>query len=130
MENIATNKGKNLFLNILKGAIVSISITLVLILIFALIVRFFNVPDGYIFPINQVIKMFSICFGLFAMLKNERERGFLKGILLGITYFVLSFLLFSILQKSFSFSMKNVYDLLLTALMSGLLGIILVNIKK
>lgn len=130
MENIATNKGKNLFLNILKGAIVSISITLVLILIFALIVRFFNVPDGYIFPINQVIKMFSICFGLLAMLKNERERGFLKGILLGITYFVLSFLLFSILQKSFSFSMKNVYDLLLTALMSGLLGIILVNIKK
>lgn len=130
MENIATNKGKKLFLNILKGAIVSISITLVLILIFALIVRFFNVPDGYIFPINQVIKMFSICFGLLTMLKNERERGFLKGILLGITYFVLSFLLFSILQKSFSFSMKNVYDLLLTALMSGLLGIILVNIKK
>ncbi len=130
MESNATIKRKNLFLNILKGAVVSISITLVLILIFALFVRFFNVPDGYIFPINQVIKMISIFVGLWIMFKSGREKGFLKGLILGIIYFVLSFLIFSILQKSFSFSLNNFYDLLLTTFMSGLLGIILVNIRK
>ena len=44
---------KNIFLDILKGALVAVSATLILILVFAVLVRFFSIPDGWIFPINQ-----------------------------------------------------------------------------
>lgn len=120
----------NKFLDILKGAIVAISTTLILILLFAFLVRFANISDKFIFPINQVIKVISLTLGIIVMLKNNNEKGFLKGLLLGITYYILSYLLFSILQARFTFEMKNIYDMVLTTLASGLIGIIVVNIKK
>ena len=120
---------KNSFLNYLKGALTAVSATLIMILLFAVIVRFFNVSDSWIFPINQVIKVISLILGLVVMLKDN-SKGFLKGLILGLIYFVLSFLIFSILQGKFSISIKNLYDLILTTLMGGLAGIIIVNIKK
>ena len=121
---------KNIFLDILKGALVAVSATLILILVFAVLVRFFCIPDGWIFPINQVIKVISLIFGTIVMLKTTKEKGFVKGLILGLVYFVLSYFVFSILQGNFKISIKNIYDLVLTTLMGGLLGIIIVNIKK
>jgi len=118
------------FLSIISGTIVSIAITLVLILIFALIIRFFNIADGVIFPVNQVIKIVSLFVGAIVTLKKHRKNGFLKGILIGIVYFVLSYLIFGILQGSFSFNLSNLYGLLLTTLMGGLIGLIVINIVK
>lgn len=130
MSSIENTKRKNLFFDIIKGALISVSVTLILILIFAVIIRFFNVSDGWIFPINQVIKVISIIIGLIAMLKGEKAKGFLKGILLGAFYFLLSFCIFSILQGNFSIGTKNIYDFILTTFMGGLVGIIIVNILK
>ena len=123
-------KRKNILFDVIKGALTAVSITLILILLFAVIVRFLNISDGWIFPINQVIKVISIIFGVLVMLKSNREKGFLKGMFLGATYFILSFFVFSILQGNFAFAMKNLYDFILTTLMGGLIGIILVNIRK
>lgn len=127
--NSVANK-KSSFLGILKGALVAVSTTLILILLFALIVRFFNVSDKWIFPINQVIKVISLILGVIVILKSSREKGFVRGLILGLAYFILSFVIFSILQSSFKIGIKNIYDLILTTLMGGLIGIIVVNIKK
>ena len=126
-ENI---KRKNILFDVIKGSLTAVSITLILILLFAVLVRFLNISDGWIFPINQVIKVISLIFGVVVILKNNREKGFLKGLFLGAFYFVLSFFVFSILQGNFAFAMKNLYDFILTTLMGGLIGIIFVNIKK
>jgi len=120
----------NLFLNILKGTLVAVSFTLILILIFALLIRFFNISDSWIFPVNQVIKVISLFAGVIASIKMSYEKGFIKGILLGISYYLLSYIIFSILQGTISFEMSNIYDFILTTMMSGLIGIIVVNIKK
>ncbi len=127
-NSIASKKSS--FLSILKGALVAVSSTLIMILLFALVVRFFNVSEKWIFPINQVIKVISLILGIIVLLKSNREKGFLKGLILGLTYFILSFVIFSILQGKLTIGMKNIYDLILTTLMSGLIGIIIVNIKK
>lgn len=127
--NLEGTKNKNTFLNYLKGALVALSTTLILILLFAVLVRFLNISDSWIFPINQVIKVISLTLGLSLMLK-DKEKGFVKGLILGIIYYLLSFVIFSILQAKFSISIKNLYDFLLTTFASGLIGIILVNIKK
>ena len=117
-------------LHILSGTIISIAVTLVLILLFAILIRFVNVSDGLIFPVNQVIKVISLIIGLNIVLKKNKTKGFLKGIVLGILYFVISYIVFSLLQRDFTFDIKNFYDFLLTSLMGGLLGIIVINIIK
>lgn len=121
---------KNLFFAILSGTIVAISVTLVLILLFALLIRFCNISDKWIFPINQVIKIISMFVGAIVFLKKHREKGFLKGILLGLSYYILSYIIFSILQGGFTLAINNLYDFILTTLMGGLIGIIVVNIMK
>jgi len=131
MNSKNISEGKKLgLLHIIGGAIVSISVTLVLILLFAVFIRYFNIKDNFIFPVNQIIKIISIIIFCFILLKKHVSHGFIKGIILGIVYFVLSYLIFSILQGYFSFDIKNLYDFILTTIMGGLIGIILVNIIK
>ena len=119
-----------LFVLLLSSVLVSVASTLIMILLFALLIRFFNISDAWIFPVNQIIKVVSILFGVIIILKNNNGKGFLKGILLAFVYFILSTIVFSILQGSFSFKLNNFYDLLLTALIGGIIGIIVVNVKK
>ena len=121
---------KNSVTSIFSGVIVSVAVTLILILVFALLIKFFNISDGAIFPVNQVIKIVSLFIGILTVVKMSRTKGFLKGIILGILYYLLSYIVFSLLQGGFSFSINNVYDFLLTSLMGGLIGIITINIIR
>lgn len=129
MNKVNTLKEKSL-ISIIKGTVISVAITLILILLFAVLIRFLNIPESAIFPVNQVIKALSIFIGLLIITKGAKEKGLIKGLLLGLLYFVLNHVIFSILQGSFSVSMSNIYDLLLTTLMGGILGLIAVNIGK
>lgn len=130
MDSELSLNRKNKIFNIISGTIVAVCITLILILAFAFIIKLTNLSDNFIFPINQIIKIISLFFGVLISLKKSNEKGFVKGILIGITYFVLNFIVFSILQGDWSLELNHLYDLLLTSLMGGLIGIIAVNIRK
>ena len=117
-------------LNLLKGTLAAVSTTLILILLFALLIRFFDISDSWIFPVNQVIKVISLFVGIISTIKLDSKNGFLKGLLLAISYFLLSYIVFSILQGRLAFALTNLYDFLITVLMGGIIGIILVNIKR
>lgn len=121
---------KSSFIQYLSGLLISISITLVLILLFAVLIRYFNIPDNIIFPINQVIKVISLIVGIMFILKKQPQNGLIKGVIVGLLYYVLSFIIFSILQGNIAFNLNNLWDLLLTSLMGGLIGLIAVNLYK
>ncbi len=121
---------KQAIVSLFSGTLLAIASTLIMILLFALMIRYFNISDNAIFPVNQVIKVISLFFGIMVALKKCNKNGFLKGILLGILYYILSTIVFSILQSSFSFKFNNLFDLILTTLIGGIVGIIVVNIKK
>lgn len=129
-SSIKSEEKKNLLLSILSGTIVAISVTLVLILLFALLIRFCNISDSWIFPVNQIIKVISMFVGGVVFLKKHQSKGFFKGLILGLSYYILSYIVFSILQGGFAFSLSNIYDLILTTLMGGIIGIIVVNFLK
>ena len=129
-SKVVSQENKHNFLSILSGTLVAIAMTLVLILLFALFIRFFDISDGWIFPINQIIKVISMIVGSILLFKKNKQKGLLKGLLLGLVYFILSYIIFSILQGSFAWNISNFYDLLLTTLMCGIIGIIVVNIGK
>lgn len=129
-SNIIVQDNKKGFISILSGTIVAIAVTLILILLFAVIIRFTNLSENFIFPVNQVIKVISIFVGMLILLNKYKAKGFPKGLLLGFLYFILSYIIFSILQGKFTIGLNNLYDLILTALMGGIIGIIVVNVGK
>lgn len=115
---------------IAKGTLISLCISLVLVLVFAFLLKFTNIPDSIIFPINQVIKGVSIFLGVFISLKKSKELGLVSGLLIGFIYTFLAFLVFSILSRSFTFDITLLTDVVFGAIIGAICGIICVNIKK
>lgn len=124
-----TEKPK-LWLRILKGSLVSLALSLVLILIFAFFIKYVAVPEGAIKPVNQIIKGISLLVGTFVALKKSNQMGLISGLLIGLSYTILAFVVFSILDGNFEFSKTLVNDLLFGGIIGGICGVIAVNFKK
>lgn len=129
MEAVKEKK-EGFLLPVLKGMLVSVSISLVAILLFALIVRFTGISDAWIMPINQVIKTVSIFIGCLVTMKHSKTKGFFKGLVLGFFYTIFAFLLFSALSGSISFSITLLNDLLFGSIVGALCGVLSANLKR
>ena len=114
----------------IKGSLVAVSCSLLLILVFAFLLKFTNIPEGIISPINQVIKGISVFTGVFLGISNVRRKGFLGGLVIGATYSLMAFCVFSLLAGYFVFDLTFVTDMLFGAIIGAVCGIICVNLKK
>lgn len=121
---------KNFALSIIKGVLIGLSVALVGILIFAFVLRFTNISDKIITPVNQVIKGVSIFLGVFVGMKKHKEKGLLSGFLIGLLFTILAFLVFSILDGVFCFDKTFLNDIIFGSIIGGICGIICVNLKK
>ncbi len=130
VKNTNASGRSNLIGLITKGTLIALCISLVLVLVFAFLLKFTNIPDSIIFPINQVIKGISIFIGVFISLKKSKELGLVSGLLIGLIYTFLAFLVFSILSRNFSFDLTLLTDTVFGAIIGAICGIICVNIKK
>lgn len=123
-------KDRSFLLAIIKGSLVALCISLVGILIFAFILKFADISDGAIRPINQIIKGISILVGVFVAMRKVDKMGLVGGLLIGFVYTIVAFVVFSILDGNFSFNLTLLNDLLFGGIMGGICGIIAVNIKR
>ncbi len=121
-------KGKSI-LNMFVGVGVALIVSLVLILLFALLIKWFDWSDGIITPANIVIKIVSIAVGVIFITKDG-NKGALKGAFMGLIYILMCFLVFSLLNGSFIFSISIVYDALLGLVGGAILGVIAVNLRR
>lgn len=122
---------ENLFWGgVVKGILIALCLSLTLVLIFAFLLKFTNIPDSAIAPINQVIKGASIFLGVFLGLRKIKELGLVSGLLIGLVYTLLAFLVFSILAGGFTFNLTLMTDMIFGAVIGAICGIICVNIKK
>ncbi len=119
---------KNFFQSIIKGLIISLIFLLFFICIFALLISLFNIPNGAIKPINQLIKILAVFIGCFFSISGE--KGLLKGLVLGTIITLVTYLIFSIIAKTNVFSISIIWEILLGIAIGGLSGIISVNVKK
>ena len=127
----ATPKGRqSIAKNLAKGVLIALCFSLVGILIFAFVLKFTNISASVIVPINQIIKGVSIFFGVFIALKKQRETGLVTGLLIGLIYIVVAFLVFSALSGQFNFDATLLNDSVFGAVIGAICGIICVNIKK
>ena len=131
MEEIGVEKKNNFLITTLKGALFALCVSLILVLVFAFLLRFIAISDTVISPVVSIIKGISILIGVWLGMKKTKEMGFLNGLLIGFVYVIFSFLCFSILDGfRFEFSKTLLNDLIFGTIIGGISGIIAVNFRK
>ena len=126
MEN-EVKKGTAIFETV-KALIIAVILSLVSVLLAALVIKLFNLGNGAIPLINQVIKGVSILLGCLIAIKSK-HNSWLKGIVIGILYIALSFVIFSLLDGEFSFGLGILNDVALGSI-TGMVSGILAGLKK
>ena len=117
---------KALFSSVLKGAIISVVASLIGILIFAIIVKLSGSMGTVIKTVNQFIKIISVFLG--CVFSLEEKNGLIKGVLVGILYCVMLYIIFFLMGSNMFSSI--LIDLLFMGVVGGILGIVAVNVKS
>ena len=120
--------GKDDFIDIIKSSLIAVVSSLVLILVFAIIIKFTGIDDKIILVINMVIKSLSVVIGVLFGIKNAR-LGVVKGIASGMLFVIVSYILFAIINLSAKIDLMMIIDSLIILVESLIAGIIAVNIK-
>ena len=126
IEEIA---GSNM-LKIIKGSIIAIMLSLVLLLIFALLLAYTNVPESIISPVIIVISAISILVGSFMSSIKIKKQGIVNGGIVGGIYMAVLYLLSSMVQNDFgvnSYAIIMIAASILAGCFGGILG---VNMKR
>lgn len=117
---------ENIAISFLKGLLLSLIISFVLVVVFAFCLKWFEFNENYIFVGTMVIKALSAAAGAYVAIKNQ-SRGLFKGVAFGIIYIFLAFIVFSFLSGSFNFDKQTLLDFISCAIVGGIVGIIKVN---
>ena len=117
----------NGFFQIIKGVALALAFSFLAAVVFAAVLRFTSLPDTVIYPVNQTIKVLSVCLGCLTFVRGE--KGFLKGAAIGLLFTALSYLAFSALGGDFSLSWLILCELLLAGLAGIVSGAIAVNVR-
>jgi putative membrane protein (TIGR04086 family) len=115
-------------LQIIKGVIISLIISLCLVLIFALFIKLFSFSDATTKPINYVIKIVAVFVGGFLAINGD--QGFLKGVIIGVVSLLTAYLLFGVLGGGLKVGVSVIWEILLGATIGAFSGIIAVNFKN
>ncbi len=120
---------KHYILDISISTALSMIFTILGIVIFSLVLNFFDVPSGVISPINQTIKFLGVLFGVFIGV-NNKKAGLLKGCISGMLCILLLFLMFSGIGGSVVFTKYTAIDMICGGVVGAVAGVFAVNLKK
>lgn len=124
-----SGSGKSsVFFNFIKGVVVAVIASLLLVVVFALFVKWFSISDRVIVPVTMLIKGVSVVLGALFAVRGE-SRGLLKGLAFGAIYITFATLLFGLLSGSLSFGLSNLLDLVCACALAGVVGVVKVNKK-
>ena len=129
MEKI-DNINENLFINILRGLLISFAMTIISFLIFGLLLSLTNLSENTITPVIIVITGISILIGSSITCIKTRKKGLIIGGIIGISYFSILYIFSSILSNNYSININSVI-MMIVSFISGMIGgVIGVNLIK
>ena len=114
--------------NLIKAVLIALIFSCASILIFALVLYLFSIPNEAIKPINCLIKVLAVFIGCFFSIKGE--RGLIKGLIYGGIITVIAFFFFALLSGTFVFGVSFLWELLLGLTVGAVAGIVTVNRKN
>lgn len=124
-----SNENGNNIKRVLKGSAFSIVITLIGLLIYSIILSYTSVAESTIPTIIIIITGISILIGSTISTANIKKNGIVNGILVGLIYISLIYLLSSIITGNFLLNINSIIMIIVSGLTGAVGGIIGVNMK-
>ena len=119
----------NSVVRILKGSIISIITTLILLIIFSAMLTYTNINENTIPTVIIICTALSILIGSQIATSKIKKNGILNGALVGIIYIAFLYIISSCITKNFSLNNYSIIMMLVSILIGGVGGIIGVNRK-
>ena len=117
-------------ISIIKASLVGVIASILLVLLFAFVLKFVDLNSNVITITDQFIKMVSIFMAVFALSKSGGDKLLAKGLIVGAVYSILAFIVFSILNGGINFSVAIFTDIAFSALVGGVSAIIINLFKR
>lgn len=117
-------------ISVLKTSLVGVVVSILLVLLFAFVLKFVDLNSGTISLVDQIIKVLSVFIAVVMLNKANDEGLLLKGILVGAVYSIITFIVFSILNGGFNVGLGVLTDIVFSALVGGVSAILLNIVKK
>ena len=113
---------------VIKGVLTALAISLLFAIFFAVVIRVGDVPEKVIYPVNQTIKVLSAFLGSLFFVRGE--KGWKKGLFVGVLFFLLSYVTFSAVGGSFALSPLAIAELVFTTTGGVIGGVLGVNLRR
>ena len=129
VENLDKNEWKQNLIRIVKGSIVAIIITLILLFLFASLLTYTSLQETIIIPVVMIITAISILIGSSISTLKIKKNGMVNGAVVGMIYIVTIYLISSLTGTGFACNVNTII-MMVSAVLAGMLGgIIGVNLS-
>lgn len=110
--------------DIVRASLIAVIISLIAVLILGIIMKFVDIGNAVLLPVNQVIKVLSVLFGCILGIKCK-TRGALKGLIVGLIYTLASILIFWIVNGTLTgnFGLLDAVSGLIVGAVSGIIAV-------
>ncbi|MGN1269602.1 MAG: TIGR04086 family membrane protein [Clostridia bacterium] len=117
-------------IRIIKGSILAILISVILLFIYATILTYTDIQETTILPVILTVVGISILTGSMISVRKIRKNGMLNGAIVGLIYIIILYLSSSMCLVGFSLTL-NSFVMLIVGIITGIIGgIIGVNINR
>ena len=129
MMNLTDGQESNNIKIIAKGSLISIIITIIALIIFAIMLSNTNISETIIPTVIIIITALSILIGSSLSMTNIKKNGIMNGALIGLIYITFIYLLSSMVEKDFSMNLYSIILIIGSVLAGAVGGIIGINKK-
>ena len=126
-KNENERKSSNI-LKVIKGSVISILISVVLLFIASLILTYTNIGENAIPTLIIIISAISIFIGSLISTMHIKQRGILNGSMVGAIYIIIIYLFSSIAITGFNMNIKSLIMLVASVIAGTIGGIVGVNL--
>ena len=125
----AGERQPNMVMSVVSGAVVGAILSMVLIIVYALVLKQGWLSAQSISGVNTAVKLISAAAASAYAVRRCPKGRWVYGALSGGAYTVVAFLVFSILARAFSFSVALLSDIGMGVL-SGMFAAMLVGLRR
>ena len=126
-KNENERKSSNI-LKVIKGSVISIFISVILLFIASLILTYTNIGENAIPTMIIIISAISIFVGSLVSAMHIKQKGILNGSLVGAIYIIIIYLFSSIAITGFNMNIKSLIMLAASIIAGTIGGIVGVNL--
>lgn len=126
---MVNENSSNSIIKILKGSLLSIAITIILLIVFAAILTYSNINESVMPTVIIIVTAMSILIGSQIATSKIKKNGIINGGLVGTIYIICLYIISSLITKNFSLNNYSIIMMVTSVLIGGLGGIVGVNRK-